>query len=237
MGEGGVYELDGQVSGLALKATHLQGEEGGLVTVGVGGDGQPKARLVGGKEARLGQGSKGRGGNLKAQVGNPAKTNASVDKPVGKFWVVTPDLLQGFNGSVGAQGVEDFADRRIGGAPSEGRQGAVFRLGDGKVGRCKVGVAQDPAVPFVVATVGASDQCDEPVPTGLGVRGSRKGVGHFAMKSALYTACTPQPSGCSVYAFLCYIIRLSGDIQHNAVHCYHLHVVYFLEPAFGRAFF
>jgi hypothetical protein len=185
MGEGGVYELDGQVFGLALKAAHLQGEEGGLVTVRIGGDGQPKAGLVGGKEARLGQRSKGRGGNLKAQVGDLAETNASVDKPVSQFWVVTPDLFQDFNGSVGDQGVEDFADRRVGGAPSEGRQGAVFRLGDGKVGRCKVGVAQDPAVPFVVATVGASDQCDEPVPAGLGVRGGRKGGGHLATKTTL----------------------------------------------------
>jgi hypothetical protein len=183
--ERGVHELDGQVSGLALKAAHLQGEEGGLVTVGVGGDGQPKAWLVGGKEARLGQRSKGRGGNLKAQVGDPAETNASVDKPVSQFWVVTPDLLQGFNGSVGAQGVEDFADRRVGEAPSEGREGADFRLRDGKVGGRKVGVAQDPAMTFIVATVGASDQCDEPVPAGLGVRGGRKGVGHLATKATL----------------------------------------------------
>jgi hypothetical protein len=183
--ERGVHELDGQVSGLALKATNLQGEEGGLVTIGIGGDGQPKARLVGGKEAGLGQSSKGRGGNLKAQVGDPAEANASVDKPVSQFWVVTPDLLQDFNGSVGDQGVEDFADRRVGGAPSEGRQGADFRLGDGKVRGRKVSVAQNATVTFVVATVGASDQCDEPVPTGLGVRGGRKGVGHLATKATL----------------------------------------------------
>jgi hypothetical protein len=173
-----------------------------LVTVGVGGDGQPKAGLVGGKEARLGQGSKGRGGNLKAQVGDFAETNASVDKPVSQFWVVTPDLLQGFNGSVGAQGVEDFADRRIGGAPSEGRQGADFRLGNGKVRGRKVGVAQDPAMTFIVATVGASDQCDEPVPAGLGVRGGRKGVGHLTPKATLNAACSPSPDGVG-YTYLC----------------------------------
>jgi hypothetical protein len=200
--ERGVHELDGQVSGLALKAAHLQGEEGGLVTVGVGGDGQPKAGLVGGKEARLGQGSKGRGGNLKAQVGDFAETNASVDKPVGKLGVVTPDLLQDFNGSVGDQGVEDFADRRIGGAPSEGRQGADFRLGDGKDGRLKLSVAQDPAVTFVVATVGASDQCDEPVPAGLGVGGGRRGVGHLTPKATLDAACSPSPNGLG-YTYLC----------------------------------
>jgi hypothetical protein len=179
----------------------LQGEEGGLVTVGVGGDRQPKARLVGGKGAGLGQSSKGRSGNLKAQVGDPAETNASVDKPVGKLGVVTPDLLQGFNGSVGAQGVEDFADRRVGEAPSEGRQ-ADFRLGDGKVGRCKVGVAQDPAVPFVITAVRASDQCDEPVPAGLGVGGGRKGVGHLTPKATLNAACSPSPDGLG-YTYLC----------------------------------
>jgi hypothetical protein len=172
-----------------------------LVTVRIGGDGQPKAGLVGGKEARLGQRSKGRGGNLKAQVGNPAKTNASVDKPVGKLGVVTPNLLQGFNGIVGAQGVEDFADRRVGEAPSEGRQGADFRL-DGKVGRRKVSVAQNPAVTFVVATVGASDQCDEPVPAGLGVGGGRRGVGHLTPKATLDAACSPSPDGLG-YTYLC----------------------------------
>jgi hypothetical protein len=202
----------------------LQGEEGGLVTVGVGGDGQPKAGLVGGKEARLGQGSKGRGGNLKAQVGNPAKTNASVDKPVGKFWVVTPDLLQDFNGSVGDQGVEDFADRRVGEAPSERREGADFRLGDGKDGRLKLSVAQNPAVPFVVATVGASDQCDEPVPAGLGVGGGRKGVGHFATKAALDAINQPSPLFlCSRFhrdfaLYYCFGLRyISYWVKHGGV--------------------
>jgi hypothetical protein len=209
MGEGGVYELDGQVFGLALKAAHLQGEEGGSVTVGVGGDGQPKAGLVGGKGARLGQGSKGRGGNLKAQVGDPAETNASVDKPVSQFWVVTPDLLQGFNGSVGAQGVEDFADRRVGEAPIRGRQGAEFCLGSGKVGRRKISVAQNPAMTFIVTTVGASDQCDELAPAGLGVGVGRKGVGHLTPKATLNAACPPSPDGlgntsnCCANAYLC----------------------------------
>jgi hypothetical protein len=73
-----------------------------LVTVRIGDDRQPKTGFVEGKGAGLGQGSKGRGGNLKAQVGDFAETNASVDKPVSQFWVVTPNLLQGFNGSVGA---------------------------------------------------------------------------------------------------------------------------------------
>ncbi|MFA0768778.1 MAG: hypothetical protein OXFUSZZB_002106, partial [Candidatus Fervidibacter sp.] len=73
----------------------------------------------------------------------------------------------------------------------------------------KVGAAQDPAMTFIVATVGASDQCDEPVPAGLGVGGGRKGVGHLTPKATLDAVCPPSPDGsgytsnCRANAYLC----------------------------------